>query len=103
MRKRAPVRTEKIMLSADQLRESAKALLRSLGPFVSTRYRGGCVDMFPFELDPDSIKQAEHHLFHLWEVFDKARMVPVDRLSVAAADFAFQRFLEDQCLKERAA
>lgn len=103
MPKRSPLRPEKIMLSADQLRESAKALLRSIGPFVSTRYRGERVDMFPFELDPESIKQAEHHLFHLWEVFDKARMVPVDKLAVAAADIAFQRFLQYQCLKEGAA
>lgn len=81
-------------------RDAAKSTLEMIGGFVNAQRRVR-PEAFAFQLDDEGIRAAEHHLHHLWEIFDKHALAPsVTPASLAASDRAFQDFLVLQGLKE---
>ncbi|RYF61688.1 MAG: hypothetical protein EOO27_01015 [Comamonadaceae bacterium] len=81
-------------------RDAGKSTLQMVLRLVNAKHREQ-PEAFAFQLSEEGIRAAEHHLHHLWQIFDRHALAPsVTPESLAADDRAFQEFLALQGLKE---
>lgn len=87
--------------SPEGFRQACKLNLQMLGRLAAAKYCTTPGGAHPLQLAPAEVEKLDYHLYHLWELFDKAEIVPSDeRVTAASTDEAFQRFLHEQCLKD---
>lgn len=85
---------------ATYYRNGAKTAVGMIGAFINAKRRPEPA-AFPFQLSPQGIKAAEHHLGCLLLILDADALAPsVTPADRAAADSDFQQFLAVQGIKE---